>query len=50
MMFWFKIRGETLLEMTSLPIPQLDCVQLHHMESAFGFYFSGFKMTDESQC
>lgn len=48
-MFWFKIRGGTLLEMTSLPVPQFDCLQLLCRESVFGFYFFGIKIKDESQ-
>lgn len=42
-MFWFKIRGGTLLEMTSLLLPQFDCLQSQRRESVFSFYWFGFE-------
>lgn len=42
-MFWFKIRGGTLLEMTSLLVPQFDCLWSQHRELVFSLYWLGFK-------
>lgn len=39
MMFWFKIRGGTLLEMTSLLAPQLDCVYSQCWKSFLFLFF-----------
>lgn len=42
-MFWFKIRGGTLLEMTSLLVPQFDCLWPQRRELVFSLYSFGFK-------
>lgn len=31
------------MEMTSLPVPQFDCLQSQRRESVFSFYWFGFK-------
>lgn len=42
-MFWFKIRGGTLLEMTSLLVPEFDCLWPQRRELVFSLYSFSFK-------